>query len=203
VWNLRYDDPVQIPGAFYEGLAPRGPIALPGHYTVKLTVNGETQTEPLEIKRDPRVTGPEDGMRAKFALSEEAWHDLDTLHRAVNDIRAAKAEVTALHKKLDGKPGSAALLAEGDALVAKAKTIEGTLMQVNLTGSEGNLNFPDMLNEQIYAFAAGLEDADTSPTKQELETYAKFHADLQTQLDAWDGVKKSDLAAFRNDAQKA
>jgi hypothetical protein len=26
VWDLRYDDPVQIPGAFYEGEAPRGPI---------------------------------------------------------------------------------------------------------------------------------------------------------------------------------
>ncbi len=202
VWNLRYDDPVQIPGAFYEGLAPRGPISLPGHYTVKLTVNGETQTQPLEIVRDPRVTGPEDGMRRKFALSVEAWHDLDTLHRAVNDIRAAKAEVAALHKKLDGKPGSATVLAEGDALVEKMKPIEGTLMQVNLTGSEGNLNFPDMLNEQIYAFAAGLEDADTSPTKQELETYAKFHADLQAQLDSWAALKKGDLAMFQADEQK-
>ena len=33
VWNLRYDDPVQIPGAFYYGLAPRGPIVAPGKYT--------------------------------------------------------------------------------------------------------------------------------------------------------------------------
>ncbi|MGD0865023.1 MAG: sialidase family protein, partial [Rhizomicrobium sp.] len=202
VWNLRYDDPVQIPGAFYEGLAPRGPIALPGKYTVKLTIAGETQSQPLIVVRDPRVTGPEDGMRQKFELSEEAWHDLDALHRAVNDIRAAKTEVAALHKKLDGKPGSAALLAEGDALAAKAKTIEGTLMQVNLTGSEGNLNFPDMLNEQIYAFAAGLEDADTSPTKQELETYADMHAKLKAQLAGWDAVKTSDLAAFHTDAQK-
>ena len=32
VWDLRYDDPVQIPGAFYEGEAPRGPIVPPGQY---------------------------------------------------------------------------------------------------------------------------------------------------------------------------
>src|SRR5208282_1187343 len=116
VWNLRYDDPAQIPGAFYAGLAPRGPIALPGHYTVKLTAAGVTQTAALELVRDPRVKGPEDGLRQKFALSVETWHDLDTLHRAVNDIRATKAEVASLHKKLGGKPGSAVLLAEGDAL---------------------------------------------------------------------------------------
>ncbi len=198
VWNLRYDDPVQIPGAFYEGLAPRGPITLPGHYTVKLAVAGQTQTASLDLVRDPRVKGPDDGMRGKFALSVEAWHDLDALHRAVNDIRAAKAEVASLHKKFDGKQGNAALLAEGDALVAKVEPIEGTLMQVKLTGSEGNLNYPDMLNEQIYAFAGGLEDADTAPTKQEVDTYAGLHAQLEAQLTAWDAVKKGELAAFED-----
>jgi photosystem II stability/assembly factor-like uncharacterized protein len=203
VWNLRYDDPVQIPDAFYVGLAPRGPIALPGRYTVRLTVEGRSQTVPLQLLRDPRVKGPEDGLRQKFALSVETWHDLDALHRAVNDIREAKTEVAALDRKLDGKPGNASLLAEGDALVAAAEPIEGTLMQVNIKGSEGNLNFPDMLNEQIYAFAGGLEDADTAPTKQEVEMYAGLHAQLETQLDAWAQVKRTRLAVFRDHMKQA
>lgn len=197
VWNLRYDDPVQIPGAFYEGLAPRGPIALPGHYTVKLTADGQTQSAPLTLLRDPRVTGPDDGLRQKFALSVETWHDLDALHRAVNDIRAFKAEIAALHRKYDRATATPIEVLNGDAIVAKASAIEGKLMQVNLTGSEGNLNFPDMLNEQIYAFAAGLEDADTAPTKQELETYAGMHAALESQLAAWQALKDGELARFR------
>ncbi len=36
-------------------------------------------------------------------------------------------------------------------------------MQVNMNGSEANLAFPGMLNEQYAAFAATLEDADTPP----------------------------------------
>ena len=203
VWNLRYDDPVQIPGAFYVGVAPRGPIALPGRYTVRLAVAGQSQTAPLELLRDPRMKGPEDGLRQKFALSIETWHDIDALHRAVNDIRDAKAEVATLHKKLDGKPGSAGLLAEGDALVAAVEAIEGRLMQVNIKGSEGNLNFPDMLNEQIYAFAGLLEDADTAPTKQEVEFYAVLHAQLEVQLNAWSDVKRTALASFRNHLNQA
>jgi hypothetical protein len=203
VWNLRYDDPVQIPGAFYEGLAPRGPIALPGRYTVKLTVDGQSQTASLDLVRDPRVSGPDDGLRQKFALSTETWHDLDTLHRAVNDIRAVKAQVASLHKKYDGKPAAASVLAEGDGVVAKTTPIEGTLMAVDIKGSEGNLNYPDMINEQIYAFAAGLEDADTAPTKQEVETYADLHAQLQAQLDAWSKLKNEDVAAFRTHLDQA
>ncbi len=42
-WDLRYDDPVQTPGAFYCGSGPRGPLALPGDYQVKLTANGKSR----------------------------------------------------------------------------------------------------------------------------------------------------------------
>ena len=203
VWDLRYDDPVQIPGAFYAGLAPRGPIALPGTYTVKLTVDGQSQTVPLQLLRDPRVKGPEEGLRRKFALSVEVWHDMDALHRAVNDIRAVEANVATLHKKLDSQSAQRKLLAQGDALVAAAERIERQLMQVDIKGSEGNLNFPDMLNEQIYAFENDLEDADTAPTKQEVETYAGFHAQLEKQLEAWGAIKRGSVPSFREQVKRA
>ena len=46
---------MQIPGAFYVGDAPRGPLVNPGKYEVKLTVKGKTQTAPLEVTIDPRI----------------------------------------------------------------------------------------------------------------------------------------------------
>ena len=198
VWDLRYDDPAQIPGAFYAGSAPRGPIALPGKYTVKFTYDGRTQPAPLTIVPDPRVKGPLTGLQQKFALAVEVYHDQDALHRAVNDIRAVKSEVAATLKKANG---SAALTAEGNALAAQASQIEDVLMQVNIKGSEANLNFPGMLNEQIYGFAGLLDDSDTAPTRQELETYAGMHARLGTQLAAWSELKNTKVAAFRTHAQ--
>jgi hypothetical protein len=191
VWDLRYDDPVQIPGAFYVGLAPRGPIALPGAYSVRLAVDGQTQTVPLQLLRDPRVKGSDEGLRQKFALSVEVWHDMDALHRAVNDIRAVKANVAMLHKNLDGQAAQKKRVSAADALVAASERIERRLMQVDIKGSEGNLNFPDMLNEQIYAFESDLEDADTAPTKQEVDTYAGFHAQLGKQIAAWEALKRT------------
>jgi hypothetical protein len=197
VWDLRYDDPAQIPGAFYSGPEPRGPIALPGKYTLKFTYNGQTQTAPLTIVADPRVKGPLTGLQQKFALAVEVYHDQDALHRAVNDIRTVKSEVTAAIRKANGKPNSAILATEGNALVGQAAQIEGVLMQVNIKGSEANLNYPGMLNEQIYGFAGLLDDSDTAPTKQELETYADMHARLGTQLAAWNNLKSTQVAAFR------
>jgi len=201
VWDIRYDEPVQIPGAFYAGLPPRGPIVLPGSYSVRLSYEGQAHAAPLTIERDPRVSGSPAGLEQKFALSMEVYHDQDTLHRAVNDIRALKNRVAAVLKTASGKPDSPALTAEGSKLIAQASAIEGELMQVNIQGSEANLNFPGKLNEQIYSFSTLLEDADTAPNAQEVETYAGLHQSLAAQLAAWHALK-STVGGFCAHAQR-
>ena len=203
VWDLRYNDPAQItPMAYYEGDQPRGPLAMPGRYTLKLTAGGKTMTQPLTIKLDPRSRGSEAGLAKKFALAMEVYHDQDALHGAVNDIRAVKAEI-ATDEKRAGKAVAAQVNAQGDALLKSIAPIEDTLMQVNIKGSEANLNYPGMLNEKIYAFAGLLDDSDTPPNKQELDTYADMHKRLQDQLDAWGKLKQGPLAAFRAHASGA
>jgi photosystem II stability/assembly factor-like uncharacterized protein len=203
VWNLRYDDPVQIPGAFYAGLPPRGPIALPGDYTVRLTYGGQSQTAPLMVAPDPRDKGSLAGLQQKFALSMQVYRDQDALHRAVNDIRSVKGEVAGALEKASGKPHAAALTAEGAALLKEASKIEEVLMQVNIKGSEANLNFPGMLNEQIYSFSGLLDDADTAPNAQEIDTYAGLHASLDAQLAAWNDLKTHRVSVFCMRAQAA
>jgi photosystem II stability/assembly factor-like uncharacterized protein len=204
VWDLRYDDPVQIPGAFYAGVAPRGPLVLPGAYTLKLGYGGETQAASLTVAADPRDRGTAlAGLKQKFDLGMQVYHDQDALHRAVNEIRAVKAGVATASGKAHGKPQAAALAAEGAALSAHAAKIEGVLMQVNIKGSEANLNYPGMLNEQIYSFSQLLEDADTAPNAQEIETYAGMHARLGAQLAEWSTLKSTQVVAFCKRAQAA
>ncbi|HEY4113729.1 MAG TPA: hypothetical protein VGM17_06655 [Rhizomicrobium sp.] len=203
VWDMRYDDPTSIPGAFYAGLPPRGPLVMPGKYTIKVTYNGKTQTAPLTLLADPRDKGPLTGLQQKFTLSMQAYHDQDALHRAVNDINASIKEVNADLKNASGKQNAAAISQQGGAVLKQAQQIQGALMQVNIKGSEANLNYPGMLNEQIYSFASLLDDSDTAPNAEELQTYADFHSKLQTELAAWDNLKKTQLAAFREHAKAA
>ena len=47
--------------------AEAGPLALPGKYTVRLTVDGQTATAPLEILPDPRVRSPPPTCKNRFA----------------------------------------------------------------------------------------------------------------------------------------
>jgi hypothetical protein len=174
IWDLRYDDPAQIPGAFYQGEAPRGPIVAPGTYQLRLALGDKTRTAALTVIADPRVAGSAAAIEAKTALALATYRDIDALHRAVNDIRARR-------KSLKLKPAAAAL-------DAKLAGIEAVLVQVNMNGSEANLAFPGMLNEQLAAFAGSLEDADTPPTTQQQALFDSLHEKLQAQLALWRGL---------------
>ncbi len=78
VWDLRYSPPPAvkhsypmsaIPHATPAG--PEGPLAVPGNYVVKLTVDGQTYTQPLTVKRDPRVTAPASAFAAQLSLLQK------------------------------------------------------------------------------------------------------------------------------------
>jgi len=178
VWDLRMADPEQIPGAFYAGLPPRGPRVAPGQYTVKLTVAGKTYEQPLTMQADPRSTGNADAIRAKIDLQLAVVHDIDRLHHAVNEIRKTREQ---LHKQAPD--------AAQNKRLAALDPIEQTLMQVNMKGSEANLAFPGMLNEQLATFAATQDDADTAPTQQHRAMFDQLHAQLEAQLKKWEALR--------------
>jgi len=182
VWDLRMADPAQIAGAFYSGSEPRGPLAMPGTYTVKLTVAGQSFTQPITIVPDPRVAGSEAAIRAKTALALAAEADIDQLHRAVNAIRDTREKLAAAKK---AHPDNQQI----DTVAAKLDPVEQELIQVNMKGSEANLAFPGKLNELYATFAASQDDADTAPTAQHQAMFNDLHAQLQTQLGKWRDVQ--------------
>src|SRR5262249_36873766 len=55
-WDLRYPGASIFDGMILWGArAEQGPLAVPGAYQVRLRANGQTQTLPLAIKKDPRL----------------------------------------------------------------------------------------------------------------------------------------------------
>ena len=172
VWDLRMDDPAQIPGAFYSGQAPRGPIVAPGVYQLRLGVGGVTQSQTLTVIADPRAPDAGPAIAAKTALAIATAADIDALHKAVVAVREARKTA-------------------GAARASKLDAMEASLMQVEMKGSEANLAFPGELNEQYASFASTLEDADTLPTTQQRALYDNLHARLTARLAAWKAMQQA------------
>ena len=202
-WNLRWEWPVKIPGAFYVGTGPRGPLALPGNYTVKMTVGTQSQTQPLEIVVDPRIKNidPAD-LQKQFDLQMQVREANTELHRAVNQIRELHAALKGLHPRLESEPRLKPLLEQADALDKKVTPVEEELIQVNMKGTEANLAFPNMLNELFDSFTSSLESGDGAPTQQQYEVFKRLRGRLDQQLEAWKQVLASDVPAFNEQVKK-
>ena len=196
-WDFRREDPVAIPGAFYSDDGPRGPVVIPGHYPVRLTVHGRSQTAPLEIVLDPRLKGQvsERDLAALDDLAMRTWRDIEALHRAVNQIRDTRGRLQTLQKWSAGRDAAKPVLAAADALIAKMAPIEGRLVQVQMAASEDNLRYPNMLNEQYDTFIS-LLDSDWAPTQPEREVYAYLHGELDGELAKWRALATRDLPAL-------
>ncbi len=202
-WNLRWEPPAKIPGAFYTGNGPQGPLALPGHYAVRLSVGSFRQEQPLEIVRDPRVkTASADDLQQQFALGAQVREANNELHRAVNQIRELRAQIKALHQRFDDNIKFTDLLEQATALDKKMTPVEEELIQVNMLGSEANLAFPNKLNEQLDSFSSSIQ-GDNVPTQQQYEVYKMLRGQLDQQLAAWKQILATDVPALNETVKKS
>jgi photosystem II stability/assembly factor-like uncharacterized protein len=192
-WDLHYDDPIQTPGAFYYGEGPRGPLALPGDYQVRLTVGGKAQTVPLRLEIDPRIKDAETAMPKQFELSARVVGRIGELHQAINEIRSVKTQIEGLHKRFGEDERLKPALTAADDLAKKMATVEEQLIQVNMKGSEGNLAFPNMLNEAFYSFSRTIEYADYGPTQPQTEVFKMLNDRLEEQLKKWTQIKTDEV----------
>jgi photosystem II stability/assembly factor-like uncharacterized protein len=120
IWDLRYAPPVGAKrqhsiSAVYQNTptGPQGPFVMPGKYTVRLTVDGKTMEQPLEIKMDPRVSITATDLKAQHDYSVECYkgyHELQALRESVEaqlngKKKLKKAQYTSLRDLVgEGEP---------------------------------------------------------------------------------------------------
>ncbi|MDE3215271.1 MAG: exo-alpha-sialidase [Gemmatimonadota bacterium] len=104
-WDLRYDAPPAFAHSFeinanpeLTPASPRGPLALPGTYTFRLTVDGRTYTQTASIANDPRSPASLADLRAQHALAMQAYDGARTAWDGYEQgaaLRGAVAKATA------------------------------------------------------------------------------------------------------------
>ncbi len=99
VWDLHYPRPAvlrfryPISAVVYNTpVEPYGPWALPGRYTVRLTVDGSVYEQELVVKMDPRVTTSTAELRRQHRLSMELYAFLQRNMMALEQVRAFRAD---------------------------------------------------------------------------------------------------------------
>ncbi|HYH86256.1 MAG TPA: hypothetical protein VEX60_12445 [Pyrinomonadaceae bacterium] len=198
VWDMRYADAERFPGMILWSGEVRGPRAMPGAYTVRLTVDGKTLTQPFEIKKDPRLQTTQEEFAKQFALLSKIRDKLTETHNAVAQIRDVKRQLDDLLKRAADQPNAKPVLDAGRGLSAKLTAVEEELYQTKNQSSQDPLNFPIRLNNKLAALGGIVGSADAQPTEQSYALYDELAAKIDAQLQRLAQVMSSDLKNFNN-----
>jgi photosystem II stability/assembly factor-like uncharacterized protein len=112
-----------------------GPIAAPGKYTVRLTVDGESYTQPLEILRDPHSTGSEKDIEASVNLQLRIRDDISNVSDMVNQIEWTRRQLSDLEKMARAQK-KAELVKSVEQMDRKMQDVEYKLVSKALTTSD-------------------------------------------------------------------
>lgn len=201
-WDLRYPTPPalffdQSMGAVPEDtpFIPQGPMALPGHYTVKLTVDGTSYTQPLMLKQDPRLPASPavmEAMRRQLALSQRIIGVITASQQAYEQGKALGARLTPSGK---GAPDELA-----KSLQQQLARLTGTFDEASLGLSGGPYAVPPAKGATSFSRINGQSStllemvtytSDGAPVASLQRTYQELCGDFNTTAAAWRALQPS------------
>ncbi len=175
---------------------PTGPWAMPGQYTVVLTVNGKSYSQPLTIKMDPRVKTPPAGLEQQFKLSNDLYTRLLTLSPAVEQAGNVRKQLKELQKQAQGD-----VLASVNALDKKLEALAGGVTRRPAPGNPP----PSLggLRTQYLTLLNVLQEVDAAPTTQATSAVAELQQQLPPLMQRWEAVKSQDIPALNSKLKAA
>jgi len=232
-WDLHYDRPPSFVQNYsmekFDALFhatvydPRGPLAIPGTYTAKLTVNGTTFSQSFKVLIDPRVSESKQATQSDLVamhdllmkvyksmfVSWDGYKQVQAMRAQLKDLTSRQVPppvadaATALDLKLGAIEGAPAAGRGGGGGAAAAgagaggRGAGGAAPQIGF----GALNIQfggDGQTGYINAFGT----ADIAPTPAERRAYQISCTSLNDAIARWNALKNEEVAAFNNLARQ-
>ncbi len=200
IWNMRYESANRVPGYYlweYNGGA-RGPLALPGKYQVRLTVDGKSQSAPLEIKLDPRVQVGQVDLEKQFNLLLQIREQLNRVYAAVNQIEDVRTQTEGIKRRLPAEESGRPVASSADSLIARLVAVREPLINLRISANEDSLAYHPALDGQL-AFLAMIVSAgcDCEPTEAAVRRFDELKKQTDEAVARWADLQKADVTAFQ------
>ena len=185
-----------------QGAQTAGPLAVPGKYTIRLTVNGTTLTQSVVVLKDAEIKTSDADLAASTAAQVRVRDGLAASADLVNRLEVMRKQIA------DQVKASATKADIVDAL----KALDAKMMNVELRlVSRSDLNGDDKYYVEPYKIYMSLiwlngvvgngagdvaGGSDFAPTQSALEWLGNLEKDLDAAKTAYKSLVDSELAAF-------
>lgn len=175
-WDLRRDAPNAMTHSFEINAnpgrtpaSPEGAVVPPGRYTLRLTANGVTTSQPLTVGMDPRVSATVADVRAQDSL-------LLALTRGINSSYADHQAAEAARKTASG------------AKAAVLDTLLGVARPRAANGAVPHSTSFKAVNDALVSQLNAQDNADMRPTPAMWAGLRSVCSDLQLLQSKWDAI---------------
>jgi hypothetical protein len=212
---------------FNTAAPPNSPWVAPGQYTVKLTVDGKSYTQPLTVKADPRVIAPALALAQQSMLSKALYDGAIEAQAALLQLRALRAAVKQAQERAGQNPAAATLGAfdqklasleglsagpggrgagGGGGAAGRGGAAGGAAGGGGAGGRGGAAGGADTLagiGGSLTSLVPILQGADAPPTTQVLAAVTERRTALATLLGKWKALSTTEFAALNAELAKA
>jgi hypothetical protein len=164
---------------------PKGPWAMPGKYTVRLTVNGQAYERSLSLRMDPRVATSSQDLQMQFDMAKGCWDDSARAASIQTQIGAVRDQIKTARAKATGD--------EATRLDALDEKLAGLVGQ---SSGRRRSRFGGGLADDFGGIFGNVEGADVQPTLTMQAGYKALVKQLADLEAAWSEIKAKELTGF-------
>ena len=196
VWNMRYDDAKGFDGLIMWAASLRGPIASPGQYYVKLTVNEKSEEQSFNILKDPRSNSTNEDLKEQFDFLLSVRDKVSDIHQTIIDIRSSRSQLIDLKSKISDKyPDMENSISD---VISRITLIEEKLYQTKNRSGQDPLNFPIRLNNKLAHLTSVASVGNFKPTDQMYNVRDELIGLIDKELKMWEDIKENDLVKLNS-----
>jgi len=174
---------------------PRGPKVVPGIYTVRLTVDGKAQTQPLEVVMDPRSATTPEILHQQLQLGRQIFAETMEARRALAEIASLRKQLADLQQKVGEKDSAIKpALADAQTEISEIETKPGAVGE-----SSG-------LQDAFAGMASALhvvESGDRAVPSQAIAVYNESSQRVKAAIAEWNEFKTTKLRRLNQKLSEA
>jgi len=204
-WDLAYAGAHMIEnGKLNAGDPTTGPLALPGTYSVRLKVEGQTLTTTLKLLPDPRIHVSDADLEGQVVFALSVRDEITRLTRLEGQLCSVHEQLAARNDLLKGNAKAEQIIKDSVALIGKLDALEAQMQNpkaevvYDILAMRGGAK----LYSRLSALFSAVKEPDGLPTQGVREVYAAQKQELDRYESELKRLLSTDLAKLNETARK-
>ncbi len=174
--------------------SPTGPKLIPGTYQLRLTVDGRSQTQPLDVAMDPRSPATPAVLAQQFELGKKMFDQAVQARQALAEINSIQKQIAQAQQNPAAQSGEIkAALAEAESALAKMLRGGKSPQEQGLQGAYSDLT----------SALRVVENGDRTTPSQAMEVYEQTSGAIKARMSEWTTFKQTRLPEFNRQLRQA